>query len=288
MSAAEAGWAEPVALCVAPNGARRTKADHPALPITPAELAATAEAALAAGAAMIHLHVRDENDRHSIDADRYRRAVDAVREAVGERMVIQITTEAVGVFTPEQQMATVRAVKPEAVSLALRELIPDAAHEGAAAEFLAWCLGEGVHPQYIVYEAAEVTRLRDLHARGVIPGRSPQRLYVLGRYTAGQRSHPRDLLPFLNADLDDRGESAGPWSLCAFGAKEAACATAAASLGGHVRIGFENNLHRPDGDLAAGNADLVAAAAAGARAIGRPLADAAWLREAMAAWDAPG
>ena len=61
-----------IAIAVAPNGGRKTKADHPALPLTPAELAATAAECLEAGAAMIHVHVRDANGRHLLDADAYR------------------------------------------------------------------------------------------------------------------------------------------------------------------------------------------------------------------------
>ena len=83
----------PVFLAVAPNGARKTKADHPALPITPAELAATAAACAEAGAAMIHLHVRDADQRHSLDVEAYRAAIAAVRSAVGEDLVIQATSE---------------------------------------------------------------------------------------------------------------------------------------------------------------------------------------------------
>ena len=59
--------AEPCLIMVAPNGARKTKADHPALPITPAELAATASACLEAGAAAIHLHVRDRDGGHTLE-----------------------------------------------------------------------------------------------------------------------------------------------------------------------------------------------------------------------------
>jgi len=57
----------PMILAVAPNGARKTQADHPAVPISPAELAATAAAAQAAGASMIHLHVRDGAQKHILD-----------------------------------------------------------------------------------------------------------------------------------------------------------------------------------------------------------------------------
>src|SRR5688572_22904819 len=114
------------AIAVAPNGGRRGKADHPALPIGPRELASTAAACLEAGAAMIHVHVRDRDGGHLLDADAYRETTNAIRDAVGERLVIQVTSESVGRYQPAEQMAVVRATRPEAVSLALRELVPDA------------------------------------------------------------------------------------------------------------------------------------------------------------------
>lgn len=274
---AEAGW-PPLAIAVAPTGARRSKADHPGLPITPAEIAREARACRDAGAAMLHLHVRDGDGRHTLDPDAYRAAMAAVRADLGEALVIQVTTESVGRYAPAGQMAAVRALAPEAASIAVRELIPDSGHEASAAAFLRWCAEAGVAVQYIVYDVADLEHLRALTARGVIPQRRPFVLYVLGRYARGQQASPRQLLPFLAAG-DDPG---GPWMLCAFGVREAACAAAAAALGGHVRVGFENNLHLPDGRRAPDNAALVAAAAETARAIGRPLADARWLRESLA------
>jgi 3-keto-5-aminohexanoate cleavage enzyme len=266
----------PVILAVAPNGARKTKADHPALPIAPAEIAATALACRAAGAAMIHLHVRDAEGRHSLDVAAYRAASEAVRDAIGRDLVIQVTSEAVGVYSPEAQMAMVRALRPEAVSLAIREIVPDAAGEAAAGEFLAWLRAEGVLPQYILYSDDDLRRFDDLVARGVVPAGRQAVLFVLGRYAKDQTSEPKDLLPFLAANA--RGHL---WAVCAFGPRETACAVAAAALGGHARVGFENNLHLPDGTLAPDNAALVAAVAEGLDAIGARPASAEEAREMM-------
>jgi 3-keto-5-aminohexanoate cleavage enzyme len=264
MSAAVDHEWRPLILAVAPNGARKTKADHAALPITPEELAETAARCREAGASMIHLHVRDRDGRHSLDADAYRAATVAVRDAVGRNMIIQVTSESVGIYGPEEQMAMVRAVRPEAVSLAVREIVPDAAGEAPAAAFLEWLARERIMPQYILYAPEDVGRFADLVRRGVIPGERPFVLYVLGRYTKDQRSDPTDLLPYLTADSAER-----PWAVCAFGPRETACAVAAAALGGHARVGFENNLYLPDGQVAPDNAALVAAAAAGAQSFGR-------------------
>lgn len=240
---------------VAPNGARRTKVDHPALPITVAEIAEAAAGAAATGAAAIHMHVRDASGAHTLDAGLYREATEAVRIRVGGDFVIQITTEAVGQFTPAEQMSCVRAVRPEAVSLALREIIPDKSGERDAADFFVWMAEQSISPQFILYAPAEVTALLDLFERGVIPFSHPFLLFVLGRYTADQQSTPEDLDPFAAA-LEGRDL---PWAMCAFGKREAECALHAARLGGHVRIGFENNLVLPDGTIAPSNAALVAA-----------------------------
>jgi 3-keto-5-aminohexanoate cleavage enzyme len=264
-----------VAIAVAPNGGRRTKADHPALPMSTAELGRTAVECMDAGACMIHVHVRRVGGTHLLDAEAYLEAMSEIRRLVGERLVIQITSESLGIYTPAQQMAVVRAVRPEAVSLALRELAPDEAAEPDFAAFLAWLRRERVVPQIILYAPEEAVRLADMRRRGLVPFEEVPVLYVLGRYTVGQTSRPSDLLPFLAPGTP----SFADWMACAFGRRETACVTAAALLGGHVRVGFENNLDLPDGTRARSNAEIVDRTALALRASGCGLADAEALRQ---------
>jgi 3-keto-5-aminohexanoate cleavage enzyme len=261
---------------VAPNGAYRSQADHPALPLTPAELAHTAAACAEAGAAMIHLHVRDPQGRHTLDPAAYRDAVDAIRGAVDERLLIQVTSEAAGRYRPAEQMAMVRELRPEAVSLALREMLPEPSAESAGGEFLRWVVSEHILPQFILYSAEDVIRYHHLRERGVIPPGRHFVLFVLGRHRRDRVSEPQDLLPFLAAHADH-----SPWAVCAFGAGEHRCGVAAAALGGHVRVGFENNLQCKDGRPARDNAELVAQMRDAAAALGRPLAGAAQAREVL-------
>jgi uncharacterized protein (DUF849 family) len=264
----------PLTVTIAPNGAYKTKQDHPKLPMTPAEIAEAAAACLDKGAAMIHLHVRDREGRHTLDAAVYRAAMDAVRKAVGNRLVIQITTEAAKTYHPPEQMAVVREIIPEAVSVATREIVPNAQLEPQAAEFFGWLVSERIMPQIILYSVEDVRRYQDLRRRGVIPDGPYFLLFVLGRYTIGQASDPTELLPFIAAD-----DRISPWAMCAFGKKENACALATAALGGHVRVGFENNLYLSDGRLAPDNAALIEQVRAGAALLGRKLGDADSLRE---------
>lgn len=252
-----------VMIMVAPNGARRDKSHSRALPLTVSELVAAVVPCATAGVGAVHLHVRDAEGNHSLDPALYREAIAALRKSL-PNIVIQVTTEAVGRYSPAEQMAVVRDLRPEAVSLALRELVPDAASEPEAQAFFTWMAETRIAPQFILYTPEEVTRLLDLVDRGVVPFARPFLIFVLGRYSADQQSSPADLFPFVAA----LGNRCFPWASCAFGRREADCALTSARLGGHVRVGFENNLHLPDGTLAPDNAALVAATAGLLRANG--------------------
>ena len=267
-----------VLLAVAPNGGRKTKADHPALPLTADELARDAAECLERGAAMIHLHVRDAEGRHCLDPDVYRAAIARICEAVGDRLVLQITSESLGRYSPAEQRTAVLRTNPEAVSLALRELAPEPADERDFGDFLGKLKHMRIWPQIILYTPAEAERLGAMIKQGLIPFDKLSVLYVLGRFALTRTALPRDLLPFLAPQMP-RFSS---WSVCAFGCREAACITAGALLGGHMRVGFENNLTLPDGTRAASNAELVGAAARALEAVGLATQTADGLREEIA------
>ncbi len=257
----------PFAIAVAPNGARRTKADHPRLPISAAEIARDAAEALEAGAAMIHLHVRDREGRHTLDADLYREAVEAVRNAVGDDLVIQVTTEAVGRHEPHEQIAVIDALRPESVSIALREILPENGDERTVAALFERMERTGTLHQIIIYEAGELSRLKNLATRGVLPDGPLAVLAVLGRYFETGASDD-EFDAFMAAGIENHR-----WMACAFGPRESEFMQRAAEAGGHARVGFENNLWLPDGTLAQSNAALVSAAATSAGIRGLAKAD---------------
>lgn len=264
---------EPFLLACAPNGARHRKSEHAGIPLTASELADTAVELVEAGAALLHLHVRDEAGNHSLDPGRYREAIAEIRRRVDDGLVIQITTEAVGRYQPSDQMRCVRELVPEAVSLALREIVPVTGEMSAARDFYRWVEEAGIFPQHILYSPQDLDRFAQLRTQGLFGDRSPFVLLVLGRYDGRAASRPADLLPFfqqLPVDIN--------WMVCAFGRQEAAVAALAASLGGHARVGFENNMHLPDGTIAASNGDLLRPIASIAGAIGRPLMSVDQLR----------
>lgn len=244
-------------IMVAPNGARRTKADHPALPLTIAETVATAKACFAEGAGAIHAHIRDEKGAHVLDAGLYRELIVEMDRLV-PNMVVQITTEAVGRYTPEAQRRLVDDVAPKAVSVALREMLPDESEVKAAGRFYHSAAEAGIAVQHILYEPDDVARLFQCVDRDVVPSGDLQLLFVLGRYTAGQQSRTGDLDPFLAALAERSGhEGTLDWALCAFGSSETDCLVEAIKRGGKARVGFENSLWNRDGSLAADNAERV-------------------------------
>ena len=252
-----AGQSPLPAIMIAPNGARKGKADHPALPVTITETVKTALACQEAGADGIHAHVRDAEGKHILDAGLYSELLDELAKQTPD-LYAQITTEAVGQYSPAEQRAIVEAVEPTAVSISVKEMLS----EGETVDvkrFYHAQVEKGVAIQHILYDQQQVLFLLDLCQRDIIPARNLQLLFVLGRYTEGQVSSPDNLLPFIKAkqSLEEALQLTTDWACCAFGAQETDCLLMAESLGGKVRIGFENNMTNKDGTIARDNAERV-------------------------------
>ena len=264
-----------IVVMAAPNGARRGYADHPAIPLTARESAESAAALAEAGVSVLHLHVRDRDGRHSIDPELYREAISEVRKSAGPRLVIQVTSEAVGQFSPAEQMAMVRELKPEAVSLSLKELCPDENAEAEAGRFFAALRGNGTWPQYILYSSDELERFDRLRRKGFFGEDQPFCLLVLGRYSSSLEGDPAE----LSAMLDAVNLAGSPWAACCFGRQENAAMLAAAEAGGHVRLGFENNLVMADGSTASDNTALIRQFVESSAGLGREPATSDDVRE---------
>lgn len=238
-------------IMVAPIGARRMKTDHPELPLCIKETVETAAACWDAGATGLHAHVRDTEGAHVLDAGLYRELISEMAHRCPD-MQVQITTEAVGKYTPAEQLQIVHDVMPAAVSISVREMFS----EGPVSEFYHWAADAEIAIQHILYDAADVALLEREITQGRVPKEDLQALIVLGRYTSGQYSDPDALAPRVNQLL--RVAPAADWAACAFGQSETECLKRACDLGGKARVGFENNLFDATGKLAKDNAARVA------------------------------
>jgi 3-keto-5-aminohexanoate cleavage enzyme len=258
-------------LTVAPNGASHGRQAHPAVPVTLEQITHSAVACHDAGAQAIHLHVRDDAGRHVLDPGLFNSAYAAVDHATGGGLWVQATSEAFGIFTPSDQRILLDGLRVPCVSVALRELIPDPAHEAAAAKTLASAVQRGMAIQYFLYQPSEIARLHDLITRGIVPDESLDVLFALGHYTIGD-TKPLMLVDFLSAWTAQPLATRAEWSVCGFGRTETRALGAAMALGGKVRVGFENSFFMADGSIAPDNAARVAQIAELARIMGLPAA----------------
>jgi uncharacterized protein (DUF849 family) len=227
---------------------------------------------------MIHLHVRDADGLHVLDPAAYRSAIALICENVGDRLVLQISSESLGRYSPAQQQAVILQTNPDAVSLALRELAPEKSDEKTFGEFLGKLKQMRIWPQIILYSPEDALRLATMQKQGLIPFERLAVLFVLGRYSLLRTGAPSELLPFLAPEMPRFAS----WSVCSFGRREAACVTAAVLFGGNARVGFENNLMLPNGEQAESNADLVEVVARALDGLGVAAQSADGLREEIA------
>ncbi|MBL6782824.1 MAG: 3-keto-5-aminohexanoate cleavage protein [Alphaproteobacteria bacterium] len=242
-------------IMAAPNGARKTKADHPSLPMTIAETVAEASQCFEAGASILHAHIRDDDGKHSLDSNTYDKLLNEMAVSVPE-MLVQITTEAAGIFTPQQQATCLFEVQPQFASIGVREMTGsgEAADLAFAADIYSRVKAQGTSIQHIVYSPDDLAYLITLKQHKVIPDGRLHALFVLGRYNPGFVSDPSELDGFLTDNINKLDS----WMLCAFGASEYDSIIKAISHGGHGRIGFENNIYLKDGSLAPNTASLIA------------------------------
>ena len=245
-------------LMVAPNGARLTDDDHPAIPVTIPRIVSVAGACAAAGAGAMHFHVRDAEKAHILDAGLYREALAELAIAVPE-MHHQITTETVGRYGPDDMRAVTRAVMPPGVSIGVPEMIPSGAPSAEDAAFYSWLADEGIRTQHICYQPEHLRLLGVLLDTAGLPKTGVWCLFVIGHYT-GAISYPELIDDFL-AEMRGAGID-GDWAICAFREEEAACIRHAAGRGGKLRVGFENSMIMADGSLAPDNVARVTEAAA--------------------------
>ena len=239
-------------IMVAPNGARLQKGDHPNLPITIEEIVRTAKECHSEGAGGLHLHLRDEQGKHILDAGLYNEAIGELAIQVPE-MKIQITTEAVGMYTPEHQKKVALESGAKMVSVAVREITQD--NKKMAAELFGELRARGVAVQHILYNEKDVQLLAEIFWGCNETQPNLQVLFVLGKYGTNVDSKPESVSVFLGAMKRNKLEA--DWMVCAFGQTETQCLIEAKKTGGKIRVGFENNTVNDSGEVASDNAERV-------------------------------
>jgi 3-keto-5-aminohexanoate cleavage enzyme len=265
--------ADPVILTAAVVGAEVTRAQNPAVPYTPAEIAAAAVEAWREGAAALHLHARWPDGRPSQRPEHFREIIDRIREAGCDAVVQCSTGGAVGMSVEERLGALVDGAEMGTLNLGTMNF-GDQIFANARPDIvrIAARLAErGLRAECEVYDAGMLETLRWLLERGLL-SRPYHVQFVLG-VPGGMAGTERNLR-FLQEGLPEPAH----WSVAGIGRCELPMAEVALRLGGHVRVGLEDNLFARKGVLARGSGELVALARKLAAAAGREPATPAQAR----------
>ncbi len=255
---------EPAIITAAVVGAEVTRAQNPAVPYTPAEIAAAAVAAGRAGAAVVHLHARWPDGRPSQEAVHFREIIDRIRQA-GSELVVQCSTGgAVGMPLEERLGSLVDGAEMGTLNLGTMNF-GDVVFVNTRPDIVrvANRLRErGLVPECEVYDAGMLDALRWLRTEGHLaaPYHVQFVLGVPGGLSAGERN-----LRFLVEGLPEPTH----WSVAGVGRHQLPMAELAMRLGGHARVGLEDNLFLSRGVLAGGSDELVSRAVEMAQRSGR-------------------
>lgn len=289
--------ARPVIITCALTGDSDTPRKSPHVPVTPAEIAESGIAAAKAGAAIIHIHVRDpETGKGSRDVELYRRTVELVRES-GVDVIVNLTAGMGGklVLDPvkalpfadmtdlvgaRERLPHIAQLRPDICSLDCgsfnngldEELYVSTA--GMVREMAQAIRDAGVKPELEVFDLGHLRLACQLVKDGLIDA-PPFFQFALG-LRWGAPSDARTML--LMRDMLPEG---AVWVAFGAGAEQLPVAAQSVLLGGHVRVGLEDNLYRRRGVLAS-NAELVEDAARLVQVLGCQVATASEARQLLA------
>lgn len=288
-------------VCCAITGGADTVGKSPHVPVTPEQIANSAIGAAKAGAAIVHLHVRHpQTGKASMDLGLYREAVERIR-ASDTDVVINLTTGAGGRFipgaedpsvagpgtsltSPEKRAQHIKALRPEICSLDMGSLnmsdwvfVNTPAHIAAIG---AIAYESGTRPELEVFEAGHVMLARAMMEDGRL--RTPGLFQLCLGVRWAQPATP-EALRYMHSLLP----KGSIWFAFGVGLGQFPMVAETIQLGGHVRVGLEDNLYLERGKLAPDNASLVEKAVGIIRGAGREIATAAEAR-AVLGLRAPG
>jgi 3-keto-5-aminohexanoate cleavage enzyme len=248
---------EPLLITVAPTGAETAKESCPQLPTTPEELAQTAKDCERAGAAMIHLHVRDREHRPTLDLPLLREWVAAVRESTD--LIVQLSTGG-SVHDPLDRRLSVLDAGPDACSLTMGTTnFGDDVFSNPwpfVCELYQLIQERGVVPEFELFDLGQVHAMRRLLDRFGLPAAGKVHVDLVMGVPGGMNGTTEALV----AAVQDLPPETTSWSATGIGRTTLAVALASLSKGGHLRVGMEDVLTLSRGVPVEHNAQLVSRA----------------------------
>ena len=255
-------------------GAEVLKEHNPAVPYTVEECVREAKSAYDAGASIIHLHVREDDGTPTQDKARFKVIIDAIREACPEVIIQPSTGGAVGMTDDERLQPT--ELNPEMATLDCGTLNFGGDEvffntENTIKYFGDRMIERGIKPELEVFDKSMIEMALRMHKKGHI--KSPMHFVFVMGVNGGIGGELRDFV-FLRGSIP----SDATYTVAGIGRYEFPLAMAAIIDGGHVRVGFEDNVYLSKGVLAKSNGELVEKVVRMAKEMGREIATPAEAR----------
>ncbi len=249
-------------------GAEVTKEQNPAVPYTVEEIVREAKSAVDAGAAIVHLHVREDDGTPTQSKARFKECIDAIYKVCPDVIIIPSTGGAVGMTAEERLQPT--ELFPEMATLDCGTCnFGDDVFENTMPmmrDFGKRMLENNIKPEYECFEMGHLDTVLNMAKKGQVPGAPMQFNFVLG-VPGCTPATVQNLCWLVNAI-----PTGSTWTATGIGRHAFALAAPAIVMGGNVRVGFEDNLYLERGVLAKSNGELVAKVVRLAKELGREIA----------------
>jgi 3-keto-5-aminohexanoate cleavage enzyme len=259
---------EKLIITAALTGAEVTKEQQPNLPVTPDEIAEAAYECYKAGASIVHIHARDGEGNPTQDYDVYKEIKEKIEAKCN--IIVQPSTGGATWHTPDERLQPVD-LKPEMATLSCGtcnfgpEVFMNT--EEYMEKFAIKMLENGVKPEFEIFERGMIENAKRLLKKGLV--KAPMHFdFVLG-VPGASPGNPEDLMY-----MADKLPEGSTWTVAGVGRFETPLSMLAIILGGHVRVGFEDNIFYSKGVLAKTNAELVERIVRISKEVGREVATA--------------
>ncbi|PKN69546.1 MAG: hypothetical protein CVU54_09420 [Deltaproteobacteria bacterium HGW-Deltaproteobacteria-12] len=279
---------KPVIIAAALTGAATMRNQNPSVPYTPAEFAAEAYKCWKAGAAMVHVHAREDTGMPTHEHDRIRATYNAIKDKCPD-LIVNLSS-AVGMGkTPEQRISQIIAVKPEMASLNTNTMNFCIVDRKTGKIFIEYVFENtftmlqefgkameenGVKPEIECYDMGGLDNTLLIAKQGIFS--EPMNFNFVWGVAGGQSFRADSFIAMMNALPPNAN-----FTTCGVGPEEFPCIMQSCLLGGHMRVGLEDNIKMPNGELAKGSYELVEVAVNIADCLGRPIATTDEAREIM-------
>lgn len=260
-------------------GAEVTKQQNPAVPYTVEEIVKEAKSAVDAGAAIVHLHVREDDGTPTQSRDRFQECEEAILKVCPNVILIPSTGGAVGMSPEERLQSTDTTPLPEMATLDCGTCnFGDEIFDNTMPTMRAFgkrMIERGIKPEYECFEMGHLDTILNMARKGEVPGAPMQFNFVLG--VPGCTPATVENLCWLVKNIP----AGSTWTSTGIGRYAFTLAAPTIVMGGNVRVGFEDNLYLERGVLAKSNGELVDKVVRLAKLLGRPIATSDEAREIL-------